>query len=104
MIHALAEVMFQANLERGCVDCRLYVETAYPQSLHYVEQWSSRQDFERQLQSHRFGMLLALMETASQAPYLEVRTVSEQRGLDYVRAVRLGTRSDGRLTGNTQPG
>ena len=104
MIQALAEAMFQANLERGCVDCRLYVETAYPQSLHYVEQWSSHQDFERQLQSHRFGMLLALMETASQAPYLEVRTVSEQRGLDYVRTVRLGTGPDGRLTGNTQPG
>ena len=94
MIHALAELKFHAELERGCVDCRLYAETAYPQSLHYVEQWSSHQDFERQLQSHRFGMLLALMETASQASYLEVRTVSEQRGLDYVRAVRLGTSPD----------
>ncbi len=104
MIHALAEVVFQANLERGCVDCRLYAETACPQSLHYVEQWSSPQDFERQVQSHRFGMLLAPMETASQAPFLEVRTVSEQRGLDYVRAVRLSTSPDGRLTGNTQPG
>ena len=94
MIHALAEVKFQANLERGCVDCRLYAETAYPQSLHYVEQWSSPQDFQKQLQSERFGTLFAIMETASRAPYLEVRTVSEQRGLDYVRAVRLGIGPD----------
>ncbi len=91
MIRALAEVKFQAELERGCVDCRLYVETASPQSLRYVEQWSSPQDLERQIRSHRFGMLLALMEMASHAPSLEVRTVSEQRGLDYVRTVRLGT-------------
>ncbi len=91
LIQALAEVSFQAKLERGCVDCRLYAETGNRQALHYVEQWSSPQDFERQLQSPRFGMLLAIMETASQAPDLEARTVSQQRGLEYVRAVRLGT-------------
>ncbi len=98
MIHALAELMFQAKLERGCLDCRLFVEHAKPQSLHYVEQWSSLQDFEEQLQSERFGMLFTIMETASRAPYLEVRTVSEQRGLDYVRAVRLGAGPDGENT------
>ncbi len=91
MIHALAELMFQAKLERGCLDCRLFVEHAKRQSLHYVEQWSSPHEFEQQLRSERFGMLLALMETSSQAPWLEIRTVSEQRGLDYVQAVRLGT-------------
>ncbi len=100
MIHALAELMFQAKLERGCLDCRLFVEHAKPQSLHYVEQWFSLQDFEKQLQSERFGMLFTIMETASRAPYLEVRIVSKQRGLDYVRLVRLGTGPDG---GNTQP-
>ena len=94
LVHALAEVKFQANLERGCVDCRLYAETGSPPSLHYVEQWSTLEDLESQLRSQRFSMLLALMETASQAPSLEVRTVHEQRGLDYVRAVRLGTSSD----------
>ncbi len=91
MIHALSELMFQAKLERGCLDCRLFVEHAKRQSLHYVEQWSSLQDFEKQLRSERFSMLLALMEMSSQAPWLEIRTVSEQRGLDYVQALRLGS-------------
>jgi quinol monooxygenase YgiN len=100
MIHALAELIFQAKLERGCLDCRLFVEHAKPQSLYYVEQWFSLQDFEEQLQSERLGMLFAIMETASRPPYLEVRAVSEQRGLDYLRAVRLGTDLDG---GNTPP-
>jgi hypothetical protein len=48
-------------------------------------------------------MLLAIMETAPQAPNLEVRTVAEQRGLDYIRAVRLGADTDGGRTGDTQP-
>jgi quinol monooxygenase YgiN len=90
MVQALATVMFQARLERGCVDCQLCAEIGNPQSLRYVEQWATPQDMESQLRSQRFGMLLAIMETAPEAPSLEVRTVSEQRGLDYIRAVRLG--------------
>ena len=104
MLQGLAEVMFRAKLERGCVDCQIYAQTGNPQSLHYVEQWSTPQEVESQLRSQRFGMLLAIMETAPQAPSLEVRTVSEQRGLDYIRAVRLGADTDGGRTGDTQPG
>ncbi len=89
MIQAFAALMFEAKVQRGCVDCQLYAETGRPQSLHYVEQWSTLEDLESQLRSQRFGMLLATMETAAEAPKLEVRTVSDQRGLDYVRTVRL---------------
>lgn len=98
MIQALASVMFEARLERACVDCLIYAETGNPQSLLYVEQWSTLPDLESQLCSHRFGMLLAILETAPEAPSLEVRTISEQRGLDYVRAVRLGAGKDGGQT------
>ncbi len=89
MIQAFAALMFEAKVQRGCVDCQLYAEPSNPQSLHYVEQWSTLEDLESQLRSQRFGMLLATMETAAEAPKLEVRTVSDQRGLDYVRTVRL---------------
>ena len=98
MVQALATVMGQATLQRGCVDCRLYVETGAPQSLLYVEQWATQQDLECQLRSRRFGMLLAIMETAPQAPELEVRAVSERRGLEYVRSVRQGASAPGQRT------
>ncbi len=91
MVKALGEVMFQNKLERGCLDCRLYAETGNPQSLRYVEQWSTPQDLDSQLRSQRFGMLLAIMETAPEPPDLEVRTISEQRGLEYVRSIRLAS-------------
>ncbi len=91
MVQALATVTGQAMLQRGCVDCRLYAETGNPQSLCYLEQWSTLQDLEFQLRSQRFGMLLAIMETAPQAPALEVRTISAQRGLEYIRSLRLSS-------------
>ena len=104
MIQALAAVMFQARLERGCVDCQIYAETGNPQSLRYAEEWATVQDLESQLRSQRFGMLLDIMETTPVAPSLEVRTISEQRGLDYVRAVRLGAATDGQRTEAAQTG
>ncbi len=91
MVQALATVMGQATLQRGCVDCRLYTETGDPNSLCYLEQWSTLQDLDFQLRSQRFGMLLAIMETAPQAPALEVRTIADQRGLEYVRSIRLAS-------------
>ena len=89
MVQSLAKVMFQAKLEPACTDCRLYSENGKPQSLLYVERWATARDFEVQLRSKRFGTLLAIIESASQPPELEVRTVSEQRGLDYVSRIRL---------------
>ncbi len=91
MVQALATVMGQARLQRGCVDCQLYAGSERPRSLFYVEQWATSQDFEAQVRSQRFGMLLAIMETAPEAPELEVRTISERRGLEYIRGVRLAS-------------
>ena len=93
MVQALAAVMGEAKLQRGCVDCRLYAEMGNSKSLCYLEQWSALQDLEFQVRSRRFGMLLAIMETAPEPPDLEVRTISEQRGLEYVRSIRLASPS-----------
>ena len=91
MLEALAMVTFQAKLDRACIDCQSYAETGNPQSLLYLEQWSTLKDLELQLRSQRFATLLAIMETAAEPPKLEVRSVAEQRGLEYVRSVRLGS-------------
>ena len=91
MAQALAHVMALARLEPGCVECQVYAETANRQSLFYLEQWATQQELEAELRSQRFGTLLSIMETAPVAPTLEISTLSELRGLEYVEAVRLGS-------------
>lgn len=88
-VQALTTVMLQARLERACEDSRLYAEIGNPQSLRYVEQWETLQALASQLRSARFGMLLAIMETASEPPELEMRTIADPRGLEFVSALRL---------------
>lgn len=81
--------MSQARVEHACLDCRLYSETGNAKLLRYVEQWPTLPELESQVRSQRFGMLLAIMETAASPPKLEIRTISEQRDLEYVGTVRL---------------
>jgi quinol monooxygenase YgiN len=104
MIQALDSVMFEARLERGLVDCRLCADAANPRALRYVEEWDSERALERQLRSPRFGTLLSLMETASTPPTLEIRTISDCRGWEYVRAKRLGEEAVDQPTPPAAPG
>ena len=88
-VQALGMVKFRAKMEHACLDCRLYAEVGNPKLLHYMEQWPTLQELESQVRSQRFGMLLSIMETAASPPKLEIRTISEQRDLEFVSAVRL---------------
>ena len=99
LVQALNYFMVQTKLQPGCVDCQIYAEAANPQSLLYMERWATQQDAEAELRSQRFGTLLSIMETAPAAPTLEICTVSEQRGLEYVEALRLEPRGAGRKRG-----
>ena len=51
-------------------------------------------DLECQVRFNRYAQLLALMETASESPSLEFRTVSQTLGLEYLQTIRNGAASD----------
>ncbi len=91
MVKALRSIMLPARAERGFVSSCIYQEVDQPEALCYVEEWASPAQMEDQIRSRRFGRLLAVMETAPRPPVLEIRWMSETRGLDYVGAIRLGS-------------
>lgn len=92
LVDGLRSVMLPARLERGFVSNRLYQETDSPQSLCYIEEWDSLMHMNMQICSRRFSSLLALMETVPQPPLLEIRSISEVRGLEYVGMISLSSR------------
>jgi quinol monooxygenase YgiN len=93
MVQALRSIMLSARAERGFVSSRIYQEVDQPEALCYVEEWADLAQMEEQIRSRRFGRLLAVMETAPKQPVLEVREMSETRGLDYIGSLRLGSGS-----------
>ncbi len=88
LTQALKSLMVSAQAEHGLVSCKLYQEVGNETTLRYVEDWQTAEDLEFQIRSNRYTQLLALMETASELPSLEFRTVSRTQGLDFLQAVR----------------
>jgi quinol monooxygenase YgiN len=101
MIKALRSIMLSARSERGFVSSRIYQEVDKPEALYYVEEWASPEQMEEQIISRRLGRLLALMETAPKPPVLEIRSISETRGLDYIGSIRLGNDAHGQPAGES---
>ncbi len=88
LLRALRSVMRAAMSMPGLVRSELYADTSRPGALLYVEEWSSVEDARREIRTERFTRLLSVMEAAASRPDLELRFVSEIRGLEYVDAVR----------------
>ena len=89
-IRALRSIMIATRVERGFLDSRIYQEAGNPEVICLEEDWSGEPVLKSHMRSSCFTDLLMLMETATEAPVLEVRSVLEVYGLEYVEAARFG--------------
>jgi quinol monooxygenase YgiN len=76
LIQALSSLLRPARAEKGFICGHLALDVFDSNALIYEERWQTNEDLEVQLQSARFGMLLALMKTAAERPSLEFHFVS----------------------------
>jgi hypothetical protein len=95
-IQALRVILRPASLDRECAGARLSADVENPTVLFYTEDWVTAEALNHQLRSIRFTRLLEVMETSAVLPSLEIRFISEVRGLDYVEAARGRQESDAR--------
>ena len=91
-VKALRSIAIEARVERGYLGSRIYQDVENPEALCLEEDWSSEPELQSHIRSSSFTDLLMLMETAPEAPVLEVRAVREIHGLEYIEAVRFGDR------------
>ncbi len=89
-IKALRSITNAAQVERGFISSRIYQEAGNPEALCLEQDWNSEPELKSHIRSSCFTDLLMLMETALEAPRLEVHLVSLVHGFEYVEAVRFG--------------
>ncbi len=89
-VKALRCIVGEAQVERGYLGGRIYQEVGNPEALYLEEDWSSEPELKSHIRSSCFTELLLLMETAPQAPVLEVRAIPRTHGLEYIEAIRFG--------------
>ena len=91
-IKALRSITIAAQVERGFISSRIYQEVGNPEALYLQQEWNSEPELKSHIRSTCFTDLLMLMETALEAPTLAFYSVSEISGLEFVEAVRFGTK------------
>ena len=88
ILNAAKLVLGPTRIKPGCIDCRLYQDLDEPDALFLLEEWESRQKFERHINSEQYLIILSLMEASDQLPEIKINTISRTEGLEAIAAVR----------------
>jgi len=85
---ALSSLSGPTEAEPGCTSCQLYQPLSDPSIVRVESHWKTQSDFFRHIRSDAYKKFLVLMEMGCEPPIVEFYTVSELRGLGFVKAAR----------------
>jgi len=92
MASALRSLRTKTIHSLGCLRCHVSVDLEDAGTFHYTEQWGAEFDFQQQIASDRFSLLISIMESAAARPQFALHFISRSAGLDYLeRAARRGS-------------
>lgn len=78
----LRSLLGRTQAEAGCAGCSLYRDMEDENALLLVEEWNTRADLERHIQSKRYRTVLAVMEAAKEPPELKIHSVVSTAGME----------------------
>ena len=82
LLRTLGSILGPTRVARGCLDARLYSDLDKRKTLMLVEDWESREQFERNLDMAKLNAIVAAIELSSEAPVVRVDTVEREEGVD----------------------
>ncbi len=88
LLEVLRFVADQIRVKNGCVDCAVYEARDQKRTVLYVEQWQSREELDRHIQSDLYRRILTAIELSSERPEITFHEVSETKGLELIESLR----------------
>src|SRR5712672_4610764 len=88
LLRTLGALLGPTRVAPGCLDARLYSDLDRRKSLLLVEDWASREQFERNLDLAKLNAIVAAIELSSEAPVVRVDTVERREGIDGLTPYR----------------
>ncbi len=82
LLRALGSLLGPTRAAPGCQDARLYSDLDRRKTLLLVEEWESRELFERSLDRTKLNAIVAAIELSSEAPVVRVDAVEREEGVD----------------------
>jgi quinol monooxygenase YgiN len=92
LLRTLGSVLEPTRVAPGCRSARLYSDLDKRKALILVEEWDSREQFERNLDTAKLNAIVAAIELSSGAPVVRVDSVERDEGVDTLALHRSGGR------------
>jgi quinol monooxygenase YgiN len=89
LLRCLRAMIGPTRVSPGCVGTRLYADLMEEDVLVLVEQWESREEFDRQLDPVKLRTLVAAIEFCSEAPVIHIDEGTRETGIDTLPLYRI---------------
>ena len=81
--------MFEDNgKEKGCISYAILSDIHEPNVFNLIEEWKTREDFNRYIRSERFSVLLGTKSLLAMPMKIKIHSVSHTEGNDAVYILR----------------
>src|SRR5712672_4118506 len=93
ILRTLGSLLGPTRAAAGCMQAQLYADLDKRKTLLLVEEWESREQFDRNLDVAKLNAIVAAIELSSEAPVVRVDAVEREEGVDALalhRSVTLG--------------
>ena len=74
--------------EKGCLSHAVFCDIEDKNSFILLQEWKTREDLDRHIRSHRFGVLLGTKNLLGKPPKIQIHTVSRSEGMEAIHEVR----------------
>lgn len=82
LLRTLGSVLGPTRAAPGCLDARLYSDLDRPKTLLLIEDWETREQFERNFDMAKLNAIVAAIDLSSEAPVVRIDTVEREEGVD----------------------
>jgi quinol monooxygenase YgiN len=89
LLRTLCSMLGPTRAAPGCQDARLYSDLDRRKTLLLVEEWGSREQFDRNLDVAKLNAIVAAIELSSEAPVVRVDAVEREEGVDVLALHRI---------------
>src|SRR3954470_3780136 len=91
ILRTLGSLLGPTRAAAGGMQVRLYADLDKRKTLFLVEEWESREQFERNLDTTKLNTIVAAIELSSEAPVVHVDSVEREEGVDTLALHRKTT-------------
>lgn len=82
ILRTLGSLLGPTRAAAGCMQAQLYADLDKRKTLFLVEEWESREQFERNLDAAKLNTIVAAIELSSEAPVVRLDSVVREEGVD----------------------